>query len=257
MRTTLLTAIIAVVLGGSQVYAQTPLSAYADPGGFIDMHKLTCAQLTSTNPADAEAVTVWYNGWYDGLTHKHLLDYRKGHVVEQEVIDYCKEHPEIRVIDAFAVIYKDERAALGVAMTRPIRTERQATAPAPRQAQAQAQAQTGTIHLNVASAGFIVGAGGGDGTLTFNGEVYPITVGGIGIGVIGFAGGQVDGVAYNMRNPSDIAGTYGAAGAGFTIIGGAQVAQLQNANGVIIQAHGVQIGLEVNLDLAGMTIAMR
>jgi hypothetical protein len=185
------------------------------------------------------------------------LDYRKGHVVEQEVIDYCKEHPEIRVIDAFAVIYKDERAALGVAMTRPIRTERQADAPAPRQAQAQAQAQTGTIHLNVVSAGFIVGAGGGDGTLTFNGEVYPITIGGIGIGVIGFAGGQVDGVAYNMRNPSDIAGTYGAAGAGFTIIGGAQVAQLQNANGVIIQAHGVQIGLEVNLDLAGMTIAMK
>jgi FKBP-type peptidyl-prolyl cis-trans isomerase 2 len=35
------------------------------------------------------------------------------------------------------------------------------------------------------------------------------------------------------------------------------VAQLQNEKGVIIQVHGVQIGLEVNLDLAGMTIALK
>jgi len=253
MRSTLFTAIIAVTLGSSPVYAQTPLSAYADAGGFIDMHKLTCAQLTGANPADAATVTAWYNGWYDGLTHKHFLDYRKGDIVEHEVIDYCKEHPEKRVIDAFAVIYKDERAALGVAIARPMRVEHQAAAPAPR----QVPPQTGTIHLNVASAGFIVGAGAGDGTLTFNGQVYPITIGGIGIGVVGFAGGQVNGVVYNLRSPSDIAGTYGAAGAGFTIIGGAQVAQLQNDKGVIIQAHGVEIGLEVNLDLAGMTIALK
>jgi hypothetical protein len=101
------------------------------------------------------------------------------------------------------------------------------------------------------------GAGGGEGTLTCAGEVYPISVGGIGIGVVGFGGGEMDGVAHNARSPVDIAGTYGAAGAGFTFIGGPQVAQLQNENGVIIQVHGVQIGLEVNLNLAGMTIAMK
>jgi hypothetical protein len=93
--------------------------------------------------------------------------------------------------------------------------------------------------------------------LTFGGVVYPITVGGIGIGVLGFAGGEIDGVAYNVRSPTDIVGSYGAAGAGFTLVGGARVAQLQNERGVIIQVHGVQIGLEVNLDLAGMTIAMK
>ena len=117
--------------------------------------------------------------------------------------------------------------------------------------------QNGTINLNIFSAGLIVGAGGGEGTLTFAGQVYPITVGGIGIGMIGFGGGQIEGVAYNMRRPADIAGTYGAAGAGFTLVGGARVAQLQNENGVILQVHGVQIGLEVNLDLAGMTIALK
>jgi len=36
------------------------------------------------------------------------------------------------------------------------------------------------------------------------------------------------GVAYNLRSPSDIEGTYGAAGVGFTIIGDPQAAQLQN-----------------------------
>ncbi len=124
-------------------------------------------------------------------------------------------------------------------------------------ASVQVAPQNGAIALNVFSAGFIVGAGGGEGTLNFGGQVYPITVGGIGIGMIGFGGGQVEGVAYNMRSPADIAGTYGAAGAGFTLIGGARVAQLQNEKGVILQVHGVQIGLEVNLDLAGMTIALK
>jgi len=75
--------------------------------------------------------------------------------------------------------------------------------------------------------------------------------------MIGFSGGQMEGVAYNMRSPADIAGTYGAAGAGFTLVGGGKVAQLQNEKGVILQVHGVQIGLEVNLDLAGMTIALK
>ena len=37
--------------------------------------------------------------------------------------------------------------------------------------------------------------------------------------------------------------------------GGPKVAQLQNERGVILQVHGVQIGLEVNLDLAGMTLS--
>ena len=58
----------------------------------------------------------------------------------------------------------------------------------------------------------------------FAGRVCPITVGGIGIGMIGFSGGEMDGVVYSWRSPEDIAGTYGAAGAGFTIIGGPRVA---------------------------------
>jgi len=39
-----------------------------------------------------------------------------GKETEHEVILYCEAHPEIRIIDAIAVIFKDERARLGIEM---------------------------------------------------------------------------------------------------------------------------------------------
>jgi hypothetical protein len=248
MRTFLTVATAVLAMGMSEVRAQTPLSAYVDANGYIDVQKLTCAQLADTYQQDADLLSAWYSGWYNGLAHKHFLDYRKGKIVEHQVIDYCKEHRDRRIIDAIAVVLQDDRAAVGVQMGPP--------PPRPEQLVAvQVVPQDCAIHISVVSAGLIVGAGGGGGTVTCAGQVYPVTVGGIGIGVIGFGGGEMDGIAYNVRTPADIAGTYGAAGAGFTVVGGPHVAQLQNERGVILQVHGVQIGLEVNLDLAGMTLS--
>ncbi len=39
--------------------------------------------------------------------------------------------------------------------------------------------------------------------------------------------------------------------------GGGQVARLQNANGVVLELNGRQVGFQVSWDLSGMTIAMR
>jgi len=245
----LLTIAAAVLaIGVTDIRAQTPLKAYVDANGYIDVQKLTCAQLADTDQVSADLLTSWYSGWYNGLAHKHFLDYRRDRIVEHDLILYCEQHRDIRIIDALAVIFKDERAARGAEM-RPMRSEQPVALQAP--------LQNGTIHLNVFSAGLIVGAGGGEGTLNLGGQIYPIAVGGIGIGMIGFGGGQMEGVVYNLRSPADIIGTYGAAGAGFTVVGGPRVAQLQNENGVIIQIHGVEIGLEVNLNLAGMTISLK
>jgi hypothetical protein len=243
-----ISAAILATTGISETRAQTPLSSYVDDNGYLNVQKLTCAQLADASQQDADLLTVWYSGWYNGLAHKHFLNYRRGKLVEDEVIAYCREHREIRVIDAIAVVFKDEQARLGAGM-RPM--------PAEQPASARTWPQSGTVQVNVFSAGFIVGAGGGDGTLNYDGAVYQFTVGGIGIGVLGFGGGQLEGVAYNLRSQSDIEGTYGAAGAGFTLVGGPQVAQLQNEKGVILQLHGVRIGLEVNLNLAGMVITLK
>jgi hypothetical protein len=119
------------------------------------------------------------------------------------------------------------------------------------------QAQTGTVRLNIVKAGFIVGAGGGSGVLHYHGRTYRLTVGGIGLGSLGVAAADLAGTASNLHRPQDIAGTYGAAGAGVTFIGGGQVATLQNEKGVVLQLRGGQVGFQVSLGLAGMTIGLR
>jgi hypothetical protein len=60
-----------------------------------------------------------------------------------------------------------------------------------------------------------------------------------------------------MRRPSDIVGTYSAIGAGVAVAGGARVARLQNANGVVLELRGAQAGLQISAGLSGLTISMR
>ena len=124
-------------------------------------------------------------------------------------------------------------------------------------ASTESRAQTGTVRMHVVKAGFIIGIGGGNGILFFHGHRYPFSIGGIGVGSLGVAAVDLVGTAHNLHNPYDIAGTYGAAGAGAAIVGGAQVARLQNEKGVILEVHGVQVGLQLSLGLGGMTITLR
>ncbi len=119
------------------------------------------------------------------------------------------------------------------------------------------QAQTCSIRLHIVKAGFIVGAGGGNGTLVCHGRAYRLSVGGIGLGSLGVAAADLVGTASNVHNPANVAGTYGAAGAGVTFVAGGQVATLQNEKGVVLQLGGGQVGFQVSLGLAGMTIGLR
>jgi len=82
-------------------------------------------------------------------------------------------------------------------------------------------------------------------------------LGGAGYGTIDVTGGELRGTAYNLRTAADIAGTYTAPAAGLTVGGGARVARFQNANGVILELVGAQLGLAVSLGSAGMTIALQ
>lgn len=119
------------------------------------------------------------------------------------------------------------------------------------------QAQTGTVRINVVKAGFIVGAGGGGGTLTFRGHTYPLSIGGLSLGTLGVSSASLVGTASNLHRASDIAGTYGAAGAGLAFVGGGQVATLQNQRGVVLTLRGAQVGFQATLGVGGMTIALR
>ena len=118
-------------------------------------------------------------------------------------------------------------------------------------------ADSGTVRFRITRAGFIVGAGGGTGTLVFHGRTYPLSVGGLSVGTIGAATADVVGRASNLRRASDIVGTYTAVGAGIAVAGGATAARLRNQNGVVMDVRGRQVGLEASLNLSGMTVSMR
>jgi len=118
-------------------------------------------------------------------------------------------------------------------------------------------AATGSVRFTVTRAGFIVGVGGGSGTLRFANRSYPLSVGGISVGTLGVSSADLVGRAYHLRRPEDIVGTYTAIGAGLAVAGGARVARLRNANGVVLELRGRQIGFEVAIDLSGMNVSMR
>jgi len=119
-------------------------------------------------------------------------------------------------------------------------------------------AATGTVYIEIAKAGFIVGIGGGRGTLVFQGRRYPLSVGGLSFGAtIGASKADLVGRAYNLRRVSDIAGTYTAVGAGVAAGGGASSVRLQNAKGVVLDLRGRTIGLELNANVSGVEINLR
>ena len=62
----------------------------------------------------------------------------------------------------------------------------------------------------ITKVGFIVGVGGGSGTLTFKGKHYRLSIGGVSAGTIGVAGMDLVGTASNLRTAADIVGTYSA-----------------------------------------------
>jgi len=117
-------------------------------------------------------------------------------------------------------------------------------------------AETGAVRMKVTKVGFIVGVGGGSGVLVFRGHRYPFSVGGVSAGTIGVAGADLVGTASNLRQPTDIVGTYSAASASVAVAGGAKTATLQNARGVVLRLRGRQVGFEASLALSGLTISM-
>ena len=122
----------------------------------------------------------------------------------------------------------------------------------------QARADSGSIVLTVYKAGWIIGGSGGYGTLTFRGKRYPLSVGGLDYGLI-FGGSKtvLRGRVSNISRASDVAGVYGAAGAGLAVGRGARAIVLANQKGAVLELTGQQVGLLANVDLSGLAITMK
>ena len=118
-------------------------------------------------------------------------------------------------------------------------------------------AVTGTVRVTVAKAGFIVGAGGGKGVLTFRHRNYPFTVQGLSLGIT--AGASVNklvGRAEYINELGDFAGTYSVVGAGGALVGGIGGVQLRNDKGVTITLQGPKGGIEVSANITKVVITL-
>lgn len=119
------------------------------------------------------------------------------------------------------------------------------------------QAITGTVRVTVAKAGFVLGAGGGTGMLTFRHRNYPFTVQGLSLGIT--AGASINklvGRAEHINELSDFAGTYTVVGAGGALIGGVAGVQLRNDKGVTLTLQGPKAGVELSANITKVVITL-
>lgn len=119
-------------------------------------------------------------------------------------------------------------------------------------------ADSGAVTLTIYKAGWIIGGSGGSGTLTFRGRTYALTTGGIDYGLV-FGGSKtvLHGRVSNIERASDVAGVYGAAGAGIAVGAGARAMVLTNQKGAVLELTGKQTGLMANADLSGLAITLK
>jgi hypothetical protein len=122
---------------------------------------------------------------------------------------------------------------------------------------APSHAITGTVRLTVAKAGFVVGAGGGRGTLTFRHRNYPFTVQGLSLGLTAGASiNKLTGRADYINELSDFSGTYSVVGAGGALIGGVGGVQLRNDKGVTLTLQGPKAGIELSANITRVVITL-
>ncbi len=123
-------------------------------------------------------------------------------------------------------------------------------------------AESGTVSLTIYKAGLRRdhrrGPGGGGWLGISGGRNYPLSAGGLDYGLV-FGGSKtvLHGVVSNIYRPSDVAGVYGAAGAGLAVGGGARAIVLTNQKGAVLELSGRQVGLMANVDLSGLAITLK
>ena len=118
----------------------------------------------------------------------------------------------------------------------------------------------GLVTLQLKSIALGVGASWGDGMLNFQGKNYPFSISGISLVDIGLSDFTGAGKVYDMKNPGDLSGTYGAVESTFAIAGGNTAMSMKNQNGVtivILKNDGQESGTQLSLGPGGMKINLK
>jgi hypothetical protein len=116
---------------------------------------------------------------------------------------------------------------------------------------------SGSVSIHQTQVALLVSGGGGGGTLHFQGRNYPFTLGGLGIGGIGFSRLDATGTVYNLNRVEDFAGVYGEARTGYAAgQSGKGEMWLKNPNGVYLHLRAQRKGLALSLGADGMVIKL-
>jgi hypothetical protein len=102
----------------TSVSAQVELKTYADKDGYINVQALTCAQLAGTFQQDADLLTTWYSGWYNGLAKKHFINIERSREAEHETIVFCKANPDVKIIKAIGSVFDKMRKEQGIVLSK-------------------------------------------------------------------------------------------------------------------------------------------
>lgn len=108
--------------------------------------------------------------------------------------------------------------------------------------------QTGTVTIEQVQIAFIGSGNLGGGTLSFKGQNYDFSVGGLGVGGVGVSRMEAYGSVYNLYDPADFTGAYLQARYGLAV-GAVSTGELwlSNARGVTLQLKAKRTGLALSL----------
>jgi hypothetical protein len=105
-----LAAAAALAASASASQAQVELKTYMDDKGYLNVRALTCAQLAGTFQEDADFLGAWYSGWWNGHMKRHVVNIPRAKQGIHEVIVFCKDHPDEKVVDAVDAYVKKVQA---------------------------------------------------------------------------------------------------------------------------------------------------
>jgi hypothetical protein len=115
----------------------------------------------------------------------------------------------------------------------------------------------GVIELSGGTVAAGIGYSWGSGTLTQAGKEYPLKIEGLSVGTVGITKASAYGKVFNLKNLSDINGTYAAIGTGATVGGGGSAVAMKNVKGVVIDLYTTTEGASLSLGTAGVTIQLK
>ncbi len=116
---------------------------------------------------------------------------------------------------------------------------------------------TAKMKVNLVQGGLVIGGTSGEGYVRYHRRNYPITISGLRFGaIVGVTRAEMTGRITNLSSLSDVEGTYTSIGASASIGAGKNYQQFRNDRGVHLVLYGLQDGLELSLDVGGMTIRL-